>query len=347
MGPQIKVNAPAHIQVGSDCAGYGSEILALHDVLGVGQDLTLKFYSDIDEQKRKMIELTHEFCGIAPPAKRFRYRDIADRDNATAPTCDLYVAGPPCPAFSTAGLRRGIKDLRGKVTFHCLDYVRVQRPRAVVIENVKGLASKKHKHVLETIVECLRSLQYKVHTRVLNAADYGVPQRRERLFIVAIRDMKRQFKWPKKCALEPDALAKFLDLANVGDMPPPAKLRVMAKKIPGGVASLARSWYVVDLNSSPGWARVPKPGATPTLTRARCGAKEAYFVPKLGRYLTVREMAALQGLWPHLADKMVETLGRRAVGGAIGDAMSVQVLQRLFPRVLWSAGLADQLPHTP
>ena len=316
-----------------------------------GQMLHAKiaFYSDIDAKKRAMLELTHEFCGLAPPAKRFKFSDVAERDNAEAPACDLYVAGPPCPAFSTAGLRRGIKDPRGAVTFHCLDYVRVQRPRAVVIENVKGMASPKHKQTLDGIVKSLRALQYEVYLRVRNAADYGIPQHRERLFVVGIRDKKRTFKWPKKFPLPQDALHQVLkeDDNNSRCAAPrlvPEKLHTLAAKVPGGLRQLKRDWYVVDLASSPAWSSVRKPGVCPTLTRARCGHKAAYFVPLLGRFLQVQDMAALQGLNLTLANNMVKTVGRRPVAQAIGDAMQVDLLARLLARVLWSAGLVDAQP---
>ena len=306
----------------------------------------IAFYSDIDAKKRDMLELTHEFCGVTPPAKRFKYSDVAERDNTGAPACDLYVAGPPCPAFSTAGLRLGIKDPRGAVTFHCLDYVRVQRPRAVVIENVKGMASPKHKKTLDGIVESLRALQYEVHLRVLNAADYGIPQHRERLFVVGIRDKKRTFKWPKKFPLPQNALPKILkeDDKRCAPGPLPEKLHTLAAKVSGGLRQLKRDWYVVDLASSPEWSSVRKPGLCPTLTRARCGHKAAYFVPRLGRFLQVRDMAALQGLNLILASNMVEKVGRRPVAQAIGDAMQVDLLERLLARVLWSAGLMDKQP---
>lgn len=350
--PEVLNRAPSHINVGSDCAGYGSDLLALNrPAMRPWLQAKLTFYSDIDAKKRDLLELTHAFCGLAPPAKRFKYSDVAERDNAEAPACDLYVAGPPCPAFSTAGLRRGIEDPRGAVTFHCLDYVRAQRPRAVVIENVKGMASPKHKRTLDWIVKTLRALQYEVHIRVLNAADYGVPQHRERLFVVGIRDKKRTFKWPKKFPLPQSALRQFLKDDGCGNngcaprpVPVPEKLHTLAAKVPGGLRQLKRDWYVVDLASSPAWSSVRKPGVCPTLTRARCGHKAAYFVPLLGRFLQVEDMAALQGLDLTLAKNMVKKVGRRPVAQAIGDAMQVDVLARLLARVLWSAGLTDKQP---
>lgn len=109
---------------------------------------------------------------------------------------DLVAGGPPCPPFSKSRFYRkdkprALEDPNGWETINgylsMLDWV---RPRAFILENVKGLAYKVHADALETIIERAEKLGYKVNTDVLNAADFGVPQIRERCFVVGSIDAK-------------------------------------------------------------------------------------------------------------------------------------------------------------
>lgn len=116
--------------------------------------------------------------------------DFADALGGRVGDIDLIAGGPPCPSFSKSRFYRkekprALDDPNGWETIngflHVLDWV---RPRAFILENVKGLAYKVHAEALETIVLRAERLGYKVTTDVLNAADYGVPQIRERCFVV-------------------------------------------------------------------------------------------------------------------------------------------------------------------
>ncbi len=109
---------------------------------------------------------------------------------------DLIIGGPPCQAFSTVG-KRLIDDPRGKLF---QDYYRILKelnPKIFLFENVKGLLSMQKGELLKTILSLFESLGYKVKYQVLNAADYGVPQVRERLIIIGTK-LKSEFQYPKK-----------------------------------------------------------------------------------------------------------------------------------------------------
>ena len=97
---------------------------------------------------------------------------------------------------------------------HSLDYVRHKRPRVAVIENVRRLTFKKHAEVLKSIVNILQGLNYRVHKKVLNTREHGVPHNRPRLYIVAILQsgMHRKYVWPEP-VIEPDS-HRFLDVEN-------------------------------------------------------------------------------------------------------------------------------------
>ena len=127
-------------------------------------------------------------------------RDITTVPVEEIPDCDIITAGFPCQPFSNAGNRRGVYDTRGELYLECLRIIESKKPRVVLFENVKGLLSSKHqngKRLIEVIKEDLEELGYIVNYRVVNASDYGVPQNRERMILVAFRsDLEKEFVFP-------------------------------------------------------------------------------------------------------------------------------------------------------
>src|SRR3990167_5218576 len=111
---------------------------------------------------------------------------------------DLLHGGVPCTPFSQAGAGRGEYDPRDGFP-HFIAWLRYVQPRAFLIENVKGLTTKKHRPYLDRVLADLRACGYTVDWRVHNAADYGVPQRRERILIVGFREAAAAtaYKWPE------------------------------------------------------------------------------------------------------------------------------------------------------
>ena len=115
---------------------------------------------------------------------------------------DYIVGGPPCQSFSAAGRRaggvNGINDTRGSLFWYYCKFVDYFKPKCFVFENVKGILSSKKGEDFEIICNSFRSIGYKLFWRVINAADFGAPQTRERLFLVGIRaDLNIDFKFPQ------------------------------------------------------------------------------------------------------------------------------------------------------
>ena len=202
----------AKITIGSDCSGYGSEALALR-LCGI--DFTCSFCAEIDPVKVQLLDVVHQHCSVE---KGQLFQDIKTRDNALAPAVDLFVSGAPCPAWSSAGKRLGLEDLkdRGVTLFYSLDYVREKKPAVVLLENVKGLTFSTNKHILDSIVEILKNLGYKVWHKVANTAEHGIPHNRPRLYLVAALQsrLKREFAFPKK--LPRPSLDSFIDMKVAG-----------------------------------------------------------------------------------------------------------------------------------
>jgi DNA (cytosine-5)-methyltransferase 1 len=111
--------------------------------------------------------------------------DITQVEESEIPTHDVVLAGFPCQPFSNAGLKEGFNDTRGTLFFEIERIARYHEPKIMLLENVKGLVSHDKKRTFKVILERLDELGYWVEHKVLNARDFGVPQNRERIYIVA------------------------------------------------------------------------------------------------------------------------------------------------------------------
>lgn len=125
------------------------------------------------------------------------YGDITKIDETTLPDFDLLVGGFPCQSFSIAGRRRGFEDTRGTLFFDIARIVRKKQPRILLLENVKGLLSHDQGRTFGIIISTLDELGYDVQWQVLNSKNFGVPQNRERVFIVGhLRGTRRPEVFP-------------------------------------------------------------------------------------------------------------------------------------------------------
>ena len=134
-------------------------------------------------------------------------RDIHNVNVDEIPDGDILTAGFPCQPFSNAGNRKGVHDSRGMLYKECLRIIEAKMPKVIVFENVKGLLSSKYidgRNLPEVIIDDLSNtngIGYNVVYCVLNASDYGVPQKRERVIFVGIRkDLNKTFIFPDKHA---------------------------------------------------------------------------------------------------------------------------------------------------
>lgn len=110
--------------------------------------------------------------------------DIRKIEAAGIPDFDILLGGFPCQPFSQAGLHKGFADTRGTLFFEIERIITAKRPKAFLLENVKQLAGHDKGRTLKVILEHLHAIHYHVDYRILRAADYGVPQNRERIYIV-------------------------------------------------------------------------------------------------------------------------------------------------------------------
>ncbi len=130
--------------------------------------------------------------------------DITKVDETTIPDHDILCAGFPCQAFSISGKQRGFDDNRGTLFFDVARIVRAKNPKVVFMENVKNFATHDNGRTLQIVKETMDKLGYTFNQKVLNAVNYGVPQKRERIYMVCFRkDLKTtDFSYPKPFQLK-------------------------------------------------------------------------------------------------------------------------------------------------
>jgi DNA (cytosine-5)-methyltransferase 1 len=116
----------------------------------------------------------------------FPHGDLTQIQAEDVPSHDIVLGGFPCQPFSNAGLKRGFDDTRGTLFFDVARIVEFHQPSMILLENVKGFARHDKGRTLSVVKRVLDELGYNVFTKILNAKDFGVPQNRERIFIVGI-----------------------------------------------------------------------------------------------------------------------------------------------------------------
>lgn len=198
------------IKVGSDFSGVGAFNQAL---MRLGINYQELFACDMDKYARQTF--IHNYG-----EPEYYPMNVYDREIPNE-SLDIYMTSPPCQAFSIAGKRLGKEDERGILFFNSLEFIRVNNPRFFIFENVKGLLShdkenKKDKigrtfkewidylggksvNGITTMLPIDGSVPYHLHYKVLNSKKHGVPQNRERVFLIGIRDNQdNTFTWPEE-----------------------------------------------------------------------------------------------------------------------------------------------------
>lgn len=164
--------------------------------------------------------------------------DLERKFNLKKGELDIISGGAPCQSFSYAGKRLGLDDVRGTMFFHYATFLKKLQPKIFLFENVRGLLSHDKGRTFETILSIFKDEGYCVKYEVLNAWDYGVAQKRERLITIGIRNdlaNKCNFHYPKKHEYKP-VLRDVLNNVPISDCASysPDKKRVFSLVPPGG-----------------------------------------------------------------------------------------------------------------
>jgi len=147
-------------------------------------------FSEIDKHASEFYKKQHGNIAEYGDATKINPDDIPD--------FDILTGGFPCQAFSIAGKGLGECDTRGTLFYEIIRIAEAKRPKFMLLENVKGLTTQKHKTTFKKIISELKRIDYTVAWKVLNSKNYGIPQSRDRVWFVCVRsDLKYNFKWPE------------------------------------------------------------------------------------------------------------------------------------------------------
>ncbi|CAJ1450591.1 unnamed protein product [Effrenium voratum] len=318
------------LAIGSACSGWCSELFA-------ARKLNLLFEACFA-------------CDICPTVTRLTqalwphhayYNDMMGSDFMnTSPSLDLFLCGAPCQGFSLQGLGGGLEDERGWLLLQAVAWIQSCAPKTFILEQVLGLLVK-HADVMLFVVEELSSLKdnlgrplYSIEWQVLNPCKHaGVPQNRDRIFIVGIRnDIKRApLQWPREMPmrsiqqfvnsrLPAQALTSWTEREN---------LRKAHEIMLWRGLNPATGPFVVDVSSGLNVSYMK--GCSPCLTRSRAGSG-GYYLSWLHRKMSTEEILLLQGVKMNRAHQGLVT--PRQLRQIAGNAISVDVLAKLMHNVL-------------
>lgn len=245
--------------------------------------------------------------------------DIHEISGDQIPDHDILFAGFPCQPFSIIGDRKGFDDTRGTLFFEIARILEAKQPRAFVLENVKMLVGHNKGETLRRILEVLHELEYDVRYKVLNALNFGLPQKRERVFIVGAKGSLSNFEFPK------------------GGVPMKPLSEILETEIP---ANFYASEHIQNRrreahpnpHPSPAIWHENKGGhisSYPFSCALRAGASYNYLLVDGIRRLTPREMLRLQGFPDSYKIVCTYDQTRKQTGNSVPVPMVRSVLSRL------------------
>jgi DNA (cytosine-5)-methyltransferase 1 len=248
--------------------------------------------------------------------------DITKIPNSAIPDHDILVGGFPCQAFSIIGGMKGFGDTRGTLFFEIERILKAKQPRAFLLENVRNLTAHDKGQTFKVILEHLKLLGYHVHWRVLNALDFNLPQKRERVIIVGFKD-NHPFEWPTpqplrktlSQVLEPDDLVSEKHFASE-KIRLSVEARLIGKKCP------PKPWICHE-NKAGNISPLPYSCAL------RAGASYNYLLVNGYRRLTPRENLRLQGFPEDFPMVVADSAIRKQCGNSVPVAMIEAVAKQV------------------
>ena len=285
------------------------------------------FTSEWDKHAQKMYE---NHFGDKP------FGDINDVNPEDIPDHDILLAGFPCQPFSIAGKGLGFADTRGTLFFNIEEILRVKRPQAFLLENVKRLTTHDDGNTFKVILKKLTDLGYSLNYKVLNTLNYGLPQKRERIYIVGFLEPLK-FEFP---------------------MPPPKEKHVLLKDVLEPIEDIEPNYFVSEqirlnrLQSLKKTAPIPSVwheniggniSPLPYSCALRAGGSYNYLLVNGERRLTGREMLRLQG-FPDTYEINVPYTQCRKVAG---NSVSVPVIRYIAGEMMKSLNERKPIPLVP
>lgn len=260
------------------------------------------------------------------------YGDVTQVEACEVPDHDLLLAGFPCQAFSICGDRRGFEDARGTLFFDIARILQAKQPAAFILENVKQLRGHDEGRTLRRIMETLREIGYFAEYKILNALDFGLPQKRERVFIVGFRE-PREVMWATgNTRIKP--LSEILEV----DVP---KFYYASEQIQRN--RLNSTTHKVKPDGLSIWHENKGGNISPLpfSCALRAGASYNYLLVNGERRLTEREMLRLQGF----PDSFKATCSYQAMRRLAGNSVAIPCVEVVVRSVLDALESKRQVEH--
>ena len=274
------------------------------------------FSSEIDESAR----MTYEANFNEKP-----FGDIREIKSCDIPEFDILLAGFPCQTFSIIGRKEGFTDVtRGTLFFEIERILHDRRPRAFMLENVKNLTSHDNGRTYKIIIQKLESLGYYVYAKILNALDYGLPQKRERIIIAGFRD-NLIFNFP-----DPVPECERKNLSDILEANPDSKYYVRDSIRESRLARLKYKNFPKPYISHENVAGSVTPHEWSAALRA--GASANYILINDERRPTERELLRLQGFPDSF--KIVVPYGK--IRQQCGNSVAVPVIKAVAQEMIKS-----------
>jgi len=299
--------------------GIGGFRVAANDVFeSHGIPSKCVFSCDIDPMARETYQSNFGDCPEG---------DITQIEADSIPDHDLLFAGFPCQPFSIIGNGRGFGDTRGTLFFDIARIIEAKRPKAFVLENVKQLVTHKKGHTFKRIRETLECLGYFIDFRILNALDYGLPQKRERVFIVGFYK-PMDFQWPKKLEIG-ISLSEILE-TNVPKKYYASEYIINKRKGKHQAKEKPSIWHENKAGNVCSY---------PYSCALRAGASYNYLLVDGLRRLTPREMLRLQGFPDSFRIVVSDSQIRKQAGNAVPVNLVHAILESFVPILAGDIGL--------
>ena len=278
-------------------------------IAAVNLGMQCVFACDIDGEARRAY---HHNFNMEPAG------DIVEIPPASIPDHDVLLAGFPCQPFSIIGDMRGFDDDRGNLIFNVTEIIEAKRPAAFVLENVRQLSTHNRGQTMQAIISALNELGYRADWKVLNALDFGLPQKRERTIVVGFRDHAVPFDWP-------EPTGDYRPLSEVLEEDVPATYMV-SETIRRKRLAKHESAYELSIWHENKGGNV---SSHPFSCALRAGASYNYLLVNGERRLTPREMLRLQGFpeWFELPGTYQQ------IRKQTGNAVPVPVVQAVLEKV--------------
>lgn len=277
------------------------------------------------------------------------FPDVTSRDLASIPAVDLFTFGPPCQSYSRQGNRQGSACEQGQLGVFSLSYILHRRPKIALMEQVPDIEGSEF---FTLVQQELNEAGYSLYWQVLKSCEYGVPQTRERMYLVALMDPAVEFSFPdaRPCCsasslidkLPPDRFQVLPDIGPAGGL---TRQKNVIQQLERCLANSELNPFVTPVFVTSGASAQRSNfmvGMCMTITRSEA-LRQGYWCTMKGGFLEPHEVARFQGFPDGFLDWRNLGITDAQFCALLGNAMTFNVILHLLPRLLRASGFVTDV----